>query len=317
MTILLTGCAGFIGSNLLDKLLSMGHTVIGVDDFNDYYSPSQKRKNIAHNLDNKNFTLVEKDICDLSPSDLPLSLIPYPLSLIHLAARAGVRASINQPLLYEKVNVGGTLHLLELAKKLRVKKFIFGSSSSVYGNNTPAPFREDSPCDKPISPYAATKRAAELVCYTYHQLYKIPVTILRFFTVYGPRNRPDMAMYKFMDAIQTGKPMETYGKETKRDYTYIDDIVGGIANCLELKNEFEIINLGNSAPIGLNDLIKQMEQTIGKQANIKKLPLPAGDVQITFADISKAKKLLNWIPKTDISRGLSSLFKWYKSQDET
>ena len=224
-----------------------------------------------------------------------------------------MRASIKEPLLYEKVNVAGILHLLELAKKLRVKQFIFGSSSSVYGNSTPAPFREDAPCDQPISPYAATKRAAELLCYVYHQLYKLPVTILRFFTVYGPRNRPDMAAFKFMDAIARGQPIETYGSGTSRDYTYIGDIINGIMASLNLSgSQFNIINLGNSSPVPLREFIKTIESTVGKKAILHSKPLPSGDVNTTYADISRAKKLLNWQPQTSLRQGLSKLWKWYQ-----
>ena len=315
MAILLTGCAGFIGSNLLDRLLSEGHTVIGIDDFNDYYPPARKHTNISAHMNNLKFHLITKDICKLTADDLPSSLFPLPSSLVvvHLAARAGVRASINQPLLYNKVNVGGTLHLLELAKKLGIKQFIFGSSSSVYGNNTPAPFREDAPCDQPISPYAATKRAAELLCHTYHKLYNIPMTVLRFFTVYGPRNRPDMAAFKFIDAVANGKPIETYGSGTSRDYTYIDDIINGIMAALNLANpRFNIINLGNSSPIPLKKFIAAIESTVGKKAILSSKPIPPGDVNITYADISLAKKLLNWQPETSLQEGLYRLWEWYK-----
>lgn len=310
MTILLTGCAGFIGSHLLDKLLAQGHAVIGVDDFNDYYSPSQKRANINHNLNNKKFKLVETDINNLTIEQFNNETIDI---IIHLAARAGVRASIQEPLLYQKVNVGGALHLLELAKNLRVKHFIFGSSSSVYGNNTPAPFREDAACDQPISPYAATKRGAELLCYTYHKLYKIPVTILRFFTVYGPRNRPDMAALKFTDAIANEKPIDIYGEGTSRDYTYIDDIINGIMAAIKLKKtHFNIINLGNSSPVPLRQFIAAIESTVGKKAILHHKPLPLGDVQKTYADISRAKKLLNWQPETPLRKGLFKLWNWYR-----
>jgi len=315
LAILLTGCAGFIGSNLLDRLLSEGHTVIGIDDFNDYYPPARKHTNISAHMNNLKFHLITKDICKLTADDLPSSLFPLPSSLVvvHLAARAGVRASINQPLLYNKVNVGGTLHLLELAKKLGIKQFIFGSSSSVYGNNTPAPFREDAPCDQPISPYAATKRAAELLCHTYHKLYNIPMTVLRFFTVYGPRNRPDMAAFKFIDAVANGKPIETYGSGTSRDYTYIDDIINGIMAALNLANpRFNIINLGNSSPIPLKKFIAAIESTVGKKAILSSKPIPPGDVNITYADISLAKKLLNWQPETSLQEGLYRLWEWYK-----
>lgn len=313
-SILLTGCAGFIGSNLLDKLLTEGHAVIGVDNFNDYYSPGQKHQNIAHNLSHQNFSLIKTDITSLNFHQRINALTHQPIdAIIHLAARAGVRASISQPLLYNKVNVGGTLHLLELAKNLHIKHFIFGSSSSVYGNNTPAPFREDAPCDQPISPYAATKRSAELLCYTYHHLYKIPVTILRFFTVYGPRNRPDMAAFKFTDAIANGKLIETYGEGTSRDYTYIDDIVNGIMATLKLKKpHFNIINLGNSSPVPLRKFIAAIESTVGKKAILRPKLLPPGDVNTTYADISRAKKLLGWQPKTSLQKGIFKLWNWYR-----
>lgn len=315
MTILLTGCAGFIGSNLLDRLLSEGHKVIGVDNFNDFYPPSQKRQNIESNLNNPNFKLIEKGICSLSLSDLS-SIINHQSLIIHLAARAGVRPSLDQPLLYEKVNVGGTLNLLELAKKLKVKNFIFGSSSSVYGNSSPAPFKETSACDQPISPYAATKRSAELLCQTYNHLYKIPTTILRFFTVYGPRNRPDMAAYKFIDSIAKNKAITIYGENTSRDYTYIDDIVDGIIFAVNHPfHKLEIINLGNSSPVSLVEFISAIENIIGKKAILNRESLPAGDVQTTCADISKAKTLLNWQPRVRLEIGLINLWEWYTSAD--
>ena len=320
MTILLTGCAGFIGSNLLDKLLAEGHKVIGVDDFNNYYSPSQKRANIIHNLKNKNFTLIEKDICKLTITDIPSSFIlrPSSFALIHLAARAGVRPSIQEPLLYEKVNVGGTLRMLELAKNLKAKHFIFGSSSSVYGNPSTSsgqvvPFKEDAVCDQPISPYAATKRSGELLCFTYSNLYKIPTTVLRFFTVYGPRNRPDMAAFKFVDAISNQKPIDFYGQNTSRDYTFVDDIVDGILAAIDFNhNGFEIFNLGNSSPTGLSEFIHTIEETVGKKAILVKKELPPGDVRATYADISKAKKILGWQPKIDLKTGISQLWEWHK-----
>ncbi|MBI2309923.1 GDP-mannose 4,6-dehydratase [Candidatus Collierbacteria bacterium] len=312
-TILLTGCAGFIGSNLLDKLLSERHTVIGVDDFNDYYSPSQKRANIAQHLNNKNFKLIETDINNLTIEQFNNETID---AIIHLAARAGVRASIQQPLLYEKVNVGGTLKMLELTKDLKAKHFIFGSSSSVYGNDTSVPFKENAPCDQPISPYAATKRAAELLCCTYHKLYKIPVTILRFFTVYGPRNRPDMAAFKFMDSIAKGKPIETYGVGTSRDYTFVNDIVNGIMASLNLsKPKFNIINLGNSSPVLLREFIAAIESTVGKKAILRSKPLPPSDVNATYADITGAITLLRWKPKINLETGLQQLWEWYALQN--
>jgi len=320
LTILLTGCAGFIGSHLLDRLLYEGHTVIGIDDFNNYYSPSHKRINIAKHLNNKSFVLIEEDICNLEVNDILTTfnaqrsvLTDNDFVVVHLAALAGVRASIQEPLLYENVNVGGTLKILELAKELKVKHFIFGSSSSVYGNNTPVPFREDAACDQPISPYAVTKRACELLCYAYSNLYKIPTTVLRFFTVYGPRNRPDMAAFKFMDSITKGKPIYFYGQDTSRDYTYVDDIVNGILAAINfIPDNFEIFNLGNSSPTGLSEFINTIEEVAGKKAILIKKKLPQGDVQTTYADISKAEQILRWKPEVNLKTGIKELWKWYK-----
>ena len=315
MNILLTGCAGFIGSNLLDRLLQDGHKVIGIDDFNDYYSPSQKQKNISHNLKHQNFNLITADISSSGLHQRINTLTHQRIdTVVHLAARAGVRASIKEPLLYEKVNVGGTLKMLELAKKLKVKHFIFGGSSSVYGNNTPVPFHEDSTCNQPISPYAVTKRSGELLCFTYSNLYKIPTTVLRFFTVYGPRNRPDMAAFKFIDSIVKGKPIDFYGQNTSRDYTFVDDIVDGILSAINLiPVNFEIFNLGNSSPTGLSEFIKTIETITGKKAILAKKELPQGDVQTTYADISKAERILKWKPKVSLKNGMEKLFKWYGS----
>ncbi|MBI5357147.1 GDP-mannose 4,6-dehydratase [Candidatus Collierbacteria bacterium] len=312
---LLTGCAGFIGSNLLDRLLADGYRVIGVDDFNDYYSPIQKRSNIARHLNDNNFTLIKSDISRLPRRYAPRNDETINI-VIHLAARAGVRASIKEPLLYQKVNVGGTLKMLELAKELKVKHFIFGSSSSVYGNNTPVPFREDAACDQPISPYAATKRSGELLCFAYSHLYKIPTTVLRFFTVYGPRNRPDMAAFKFMDSIANEKPVDFYGQDTSRDYTYVDDIVNGILAAINfIPDNFDIFNLGNSSPTKLSEFINTIEEVVGKKAILVKKELPQGDVQTTFADISKAEKILKWKPKVNLKTGIEELWKWYKMAD--
>ena len=234
--------------------------------------------------------------------------------IIHLAARAGVRASINDPVLYEKVNVLGTLNLLELAKQFKIKNFIFGSSSSIYGN-TKVPFEEDCNTDKQISPYAATKKAAELICYTYSHLYNIPITCLRLFTVYGPRGRPDMAPYMFTELIYKGKELNVFGDgTTKRDYTYITDIIKGILSVLDKEFKYEIINLGNSNPIELNHFISIIEKNLGKKAKIKKMPIPPGDVLITYSNIKKAKKMLNWQPKVKIEDGMKSFIEWYKNE---
>lgn len=322
MTILLTGCAGFIGSHLLERLLADGHRVIGVDSFNDFYDPKQKRANIAPSLSNKNFSLVEKDIRDLSKSDVPLSFIPLrpsSLVMIHLAARAGVSPSLQDPLLYDSVNVGGTINLLELARKIGVLTFIFGSSSSVYGASVAAPFQEDQEC-LPISPYGVTKRADELLMYTYTHIYGLRTVCLRFFTVYGPRNRPDMGMFKFTDAIAQGKPIKVNGEKTVRDFTYVDDIVEGIVRSMDQRIQasafkpFEIINLGGAAPVKVIDLIHEIEKIIGKKAQITLRSLPNSEMKLTSADITKAKSLLGWSPKTPLSQGLEKLWEWYRYQ---
>jgi len=312
-TVLLTGCAGFIGSTLLDRLLKDNYRVIGIDDFNDYYDYRQKQANITGALKNKNFRLIKKDILGVRGAECGerrrIDLV------IHLAARAGVRPSIKDPLLYEKVNCEGTLRILELMRELKIKKMIFGSSSSVYGNLDKVPFQEDSPT-QPISPYGVTKRSSELMCQVYSQLYGMQIIALRFFTVYGPHNRPDMAAYKFTKAINEKEIIEIYGKGTARDFTYIDDIVEGIIKTMEYQSmidikRFEIINLGNSSPVTVEEFIKKIEKVVGKKAKVNKTKLPPGDVRQTCADISKAKKLLGWEPKVKLDQGLKKLWQWY------
>ena len=274
--------------------------------------------NIASALKNPNFILIEKDICLLSPSDIPLSLILYPLSLvvIHLAARAGVRPSLTNPELYERVNIGGTLHLLELMKSMNVHRMIFGSSSSVYGNAA-IPFSEDVDC-VPLSPYGVTKRAGELFCQAYLTLYDMRIVCLRFFTVYGPRNRPDMAAYKFLDALNLGRPIRTYGKTTMRDFTFVDDIVDGILQTLRKLTSgsppnFSILNLGNSKPVSVFTFIKHLERITGKNAILENRPLPSGEMIRTHADVSRAQHILHWSPNTSLPKGLEKLWQWYQS----
>lgn len=238
-----------------------------------------------------------------------------PGKIVHLAARAGVRASLEEPVIYEKVNVLGTLNLLMLAKEFRIKNFVFGSSSSVYGNASKIPFSEDANTDMPASPYAATKKAAELMCFTFSSLYKIPITCLRLFTVYGPRGRPDMAPYKFTELIHSGKEIPVFGDGTsKRDYTYVSDIVSGILSALSKELKFEVINLGNSNPIELNKFISIIEKNVGKKAKIKRLPFQDGEVFITYSDIRKAEKLLNWKPKTSVEDGMKMFVEWYNNE---
>jgi len=315
-TILVTGGAGFIGSNLCERLVKYDLKVICLDNFNDFYNPSIKRKNIRWLLEQPNFELIEGDI--LYTNLLEMLFEKRSINkVIHLAARAGVRPSIKQPLLYEEVNIRGTINLLEAAKASGVEQFIFGSSSSVYGNNKKVPFSEDDAVDNPISPYAATKRAGELLCYTYHKIYDINCIALRFFTVYGPRQRPEMAIHKFTRLIDSGKPIELFGDgSSSRDYTYISDIIDGIESCLDKKPGFEIINLGDSNPIKLIELVRLIEDALGKKADIKWTQHQQGDADTTYADITKAKNILNYSPRIKIEEGISEFVKWHIKQTD-
>jgi UDP-glucuronate 4-epimerase len=312
-TILITGGAGFIGSHLVERLLSERQKVICLDNFDPFYEPKIKQANLHTALSNPNFTLVEGDIRDAEC--LKKLFEQYRIGkVVHLAARAGVRASIANPQLYEEVNIKGTINLLEVCKEFPVEQFIFASSSSVYGINSKVPFSEDDKIEMPISPYAASKRAGELFCYTYHHLYGIPITCLRLFTIYGSRQRRDMAIHKFTRLIDEGKVIEMFGDGTsKRDYTYISDIIDGIMAALEKPFDFEIINLGDSRAVELRYLISLIEQNLGKKANINQLPPQHGDVPITFADISKARALLGYAPKVDIETGIQKFVTWYRS----
>lgn len=310
---LITGGAGFIGSHIVDELLFLGEEIIVIDNFNTYYDPKIKWVNISNAQKNPDFKLFEGDILDKKLLDEIFSSFNIDI-LIHLAAQAGVRGSIKNPELYTEVNVMGTLNLLEMCKKYKIKKMIFGSSSSIYGN-TPVPFNENNIVDKPISPYAATKKAAELLCYTYHHLYKVPIICLRFFTVYGPRQRPEMAIYKFTKLINNNEPLPIYGDgNSSRDYTYITDILDGIKSAIKKDLDFEIINLGSSDPIKLIDLVNLIQQKMGKKANLMFLPPQSGDVERTYADISKAERLLGYSPKVDIKDGIEKFVNWYLNQ---
>ena len=316
LNILITGGAGFIGTNLTKALLEKDNKIFCIDNLNDYYSPEIKEKNIEQFKDNSNYQFQKIDIENLDDLKAIFAENDFDV-IIHLAARAGVRASIENPSNYIQTNIHGTLNLLECIKDKDIKKFIFASSSSVYGNIKETPFKETMDINAPVSPYAATKLSTEAICYTYHHLYKIKMVGLRFFTVYGPHNRPDMAAYKFTDAIINDQTIEMYGDgNTSRDYTYVDDIVLGIIKSIDLENNFEIINLGNSSPIKLKDFINTFEEIIGKKATIINKPIPAGDVMQTYADISKAKELLNWEPKTSLKEGLSKLIEWYKNNNK-
>lgn len=304
MHYLVTGGAGFIGSHLCESLLNDGHAVTCLDNFNDYYDPSIKRDNISTFQDNDDFTLIEDDIRTFN-DDLDVDC------LIHLAARAGVRPSIEQPDLYYDVNVNGTINMLQWATKNNVDNVVFGSSSSVYGVSKAIPFTESNP-GIPISPYAASKQTGEYFCRSWHEQHDINITCLRFFTVYGPRNRPDMAIYLFTDLISNEATLTRYGDGTsKRDYTYVKDIVQGIKAAAERNNGFDIYNLGNNDTVELNELITTIEDAVGNDAHIKEEPMPPGDVPLTYANIAKAQQELNYDPKTSINEGIPKVVKWY------
>jgi len=316
INILITGGAGFIGSHLVDRLVGDdGFHVTVLDDFNDFYDPAIKRSNISTHLGRNNFELVEGDITDSNMiNDLfRRDRFDY---VVHLAARAGVRPSLENPLGYENTNVRGTYTLLEAARNNGVSKFIFGSSSSVYGTNSRVPFSEDDPISNPISPYAATKIAGEAACHAYSHLYDMKVICLRFFTVYGARQRPDLAIHKFARLISQGRSIPMFGAgTTRRDYTYIDDIISGLLAALRFEaSNFEIFNLGESQTVELRELVALLEKALGKRASIDYQPLQAGDVPVTYADIGKARSLLGYEPRTQIEEGIERFVKWFKQQ---
>jgi len=315
MTYLVTGCAGFIGSHVTERLLARGETVVGIDNLNDYYDINQKKANLASLSKSADFSFKKIDICDKDALNGISSSIKSPKSIIHLAARAGVRASIENPEIYFQTNVIGTLNMLELSRKIEPNQFICASSSSVYGNNPKVPYSESDRTDAPISPYAASKKSAELLCHAYASLYSMNMVCLRFFTVYGPRGRPDMAPFKFMDAVSNGRPIDVYGDGTSmRDYTYINDIVEGIIAAADKELQFEIINLGNSSPVSLDEFISTIEFVVGKRASLIRKAEQPGDVRMTFADISKAKELLGFSPKTTLKFGLKKMYEWYRGR---
>ncbi|MHA1677502.1 MAG: SDR family NAD(P)-dependent oxidoreductase [Promethearchaeota archaeon] len=311
-TILVTGGAGFIGSHVCDRLLKDKKRVICIDNLNPYYSPQRKIKNIKHNFNNPNFKFIVLDITKKDQLEQVFQNNKID-KIIHLAARAGVRPSIEKPLWYKETNISGTVNLLELAKKYKIKNFVFGSSSSVYGKNKKVPFSETDNVDYPLSPYAASKKACELFCYTYSYLTDLNIACLRFFTVYGPRGRPDMAPYLFTKWIFEGKPIKRFGNgKTKRDYTYVSDIVDGVVSALNKNFKFEIINLGNSNTVELNYFITVIEKLVGKRAKIKQYPPQKGDVPLTYADINKARNLLGYDPKISIEEGMRKFVEWYR-----
>lgn len=310
--ILVTGGAGFIGSHLVESLLADDYAVTVIDNFNDFYSPEIKRANLADSLTDPAFRLIEGDICNREVLREAFSGGDFG-AVVHLAARAGVRPSLENPVGYVETNVNGTVNLLETAKEFGVKQFVFGSSSSVYGVNSKVPFSEDDKIFQPISPYAATKAAGELLCHTYSHLYDMRTICLRFFTVYGARQRPDLAIHKFAGQISARKPITVFGDgTTRRDYTYIDDIIQGVRAAIDYTaSRHEIFNLGESETVTLNRLIELLEENLGLKAEIARQPMQAGDVPQTFADVSKAEKLLNYHPQTKIEQGIRKFVEWF------
>jgi len=304
MNILVTGGAGFIGSHLADRRLARGDRVVVLDDFNDFYDPSRKRANVAPHRGNSSYRLVEGDIRDRTLVFRLFAEEGFD-AVLHLAARAGVRPSLAQPVLYEEVNCVGTLHLLEAAVAHGRPRFVFASSSSVYGLNAKLPFSEEDPIDRPISPYAATKRAGELHVFTAYHLHGLSAVCLRFFTVYGPRQRPEMAIARFLRDIEAGASIPFFGDGgSRRDYTYIDDIADGVEAALEIASGFEIINLGGAHPVTLSGLVREIEAVTGRKAKLDRQPEQPGDVPVTFAAVEKAERLLNFRARVPLREGL-------------
>jgi UDP-glucuronate 4-epimerase len=314
-TVLVTGAAGFIGSHAAEAFLARGYDVVGVDNFCDFYSRSWKEQNLKSV--GPKLKVEEADITD-GPRISSLIQKVKPTAILHLAAMAGVRPSIERPAYYCKVNLEGTTNLLQASVDAKsVKRFLFASSSSVYGNNPKVPFSEEDLVENPISPYAATKRAGELLCHTYWHLYKLPIFCLRFFTVYGPRQRPDLAIHKFARLIDAGRPIPVYGDgSTSRDYTFVADIVAGILGALDHCDRYRIYNLGGSDPVTLATLIEELEKAIGKRAIIDRKPAQPGDVERTFADVSRSKAELGYSPKTPLPVGLKVFAQWLKENQE-
>lgn len=314
--LLVTGGAGFIGSHLVDTLLGDGLQVVCLDDFNDFYDPQDKRRNVEPHRKTDGYQLIEADIRD---RDRVFAIVDEarPDVVVHLAARAGVRPSVEDPFLYETTNVAGTLNLLEACRRYAVRRFVFGSSSSIYGTNTKVPFAEDDPVPEQVSPYAATKLAGEALCNTYAHLYDLSITSLRFFTVYGPRQRPDLAIRKFAERIRSGDPITLFGDgSSSRDYTYVDDIIRGLTAAIDHDHRgHEVFNLGNSTPTTLLDLVRILEDAVGHPAKIEWAPPQPGDVPRTYADITKARRLLAYEPSRDLRAGIRQQLAWLDSAD--
>jgi UDP-glucose 4-epimerase len=314
--ILVTGGAGFIGSHLVDKLLSeRAWRVTVVDDFNNFYAPQVKRANVSAHQADAAYELIEADIRDRAALDKIFAGVKFN-AIVHLAARAGVRPSLAEPQLYAETNINGTVNLLELAREHEIKQFVFGSSSSVYGINAKVPFSEEDEIRQPISPYAATKAAGELICHTYTHLYRIRCVCLRFFTVYGARQRPDLAIHKFARLIDEGTAIPVFGDgTTRRDYTFINDIIQGVRAAIDYNaSDYEVFNLGESRTVELRELIALLEKELGQKALIDRQPVQPGDVPQTFADITKARRLLGYNPQTQIEDGIRKFVEWFRGE---
>ncbi len=316
--VLVTGGAGFIGSHLVARLLAEGGwRVVVLDDFNDFYDPALKRRNVEPHLGREWFALREADIRDRAALEEIFRGTAFDV-IVHLAARAGVRPSLAEPVLYTETNIGGTVNLLELARAHGVRQFVFGSSSSVYGENEKVPFAEDDPVFNPISPYAATKAAGELLCHSYSHLHGLRCVALRFFTVYGARQRPDLAIHKFARLISAGRPVPVFGDgTTRRDYTYVDDIIAGVRAAVDYEaSGYEVINLGESRTVELRELIALLEKELGREAVIDRQPAQPGDVPRTFADITNARRLLAYDPRTQIEEGIRKFVEWFNKSSQ-
>ena len=315
-TILVTGAAGFVGSHLTRQLLATGRRVIGVDNFCDFYDPTIKRHNIEAAISDPNFDLVEADIRDANATKAAFDRF-RPTHVVHLAAMAGVRPSIENPAYYTAVNIDGTVNLLDASVAHGVQRFVFASSSSVYGNNPKVPFAESDPVDHPISPYAATKKAGELICHSYWHLHKLPIACTRLFTVYGPRQRPDLAISKFLSKIAAGQTITMFGDgSTSRDYTYVDDILAGLTAALDQWDPalgFAVYNLGGSDPVSLRDLIAMIGRVTGKEPDVKQVAMQPGDVQRTWADLTLSKKELGYQPTTRLEEGIARQWEWLRA----
>jgi len=313
-TLLVTGAAGFIGSHLVERLLARGERVVGLDNFDDFYPPAVKRDNLAAAAEHERFRLVEGDVRDRERLERLLAEERVDV-VVHLAARAGVRPSLERPELYADVNVRGTVAVFEAARRAGVGRVVYASSSSVYGGNTKVPFSEDDPVERPISPYAATKRATELLAATFHHLYGIEAIGLRFFTVYGPRQRPEMAIHKFTRLIAAGRPVPMFGDgSSRRDYTYIDDCIDGVVAAIDRARGYRIYNLGEARTVALAELIRLIGTALGAEPRIERLPAQPGDVPLTFADVSRARRELGYDPRIPIEDGIDRFVRWFQER---